>query len=220
MIETLFPAGVHTCSLSEEVDPASLYPEEASCIPRAVPFRRREFAQGRLCARRALAALGIRNFPLLCGKDRAPIWPEGVVGSLTHCGGYCAAAVARADRFSGLGIDVEASEPLHRDLLSLVCVESEIARLEESPEGIRAVLAKLIFSAKESVFKCIYPDTGVFLDFQDCEIRLEEDTGTFAAVLRHPRLPPPLNGVDLRGRFARDPVYFYTGIARASASPR
>lgn len=220
MIETLFPAGVHTCSLSEEVNPELLYPEEASCIPNAAPFRRREFAQGRLCARQALAELGIRNFPLLTGKDRRPIWPQGIVGSLTHCGGYCAVAVTRADSFSGLGIDVEAAEPLGRDLIPLVCVEQEISRLQESPESTRGVLAKLLFSAKESVFKCVYPLTGVFLDFQDCEIRLEREGGTFAAVLTSPHLPQPMKTFELEGRFALDHRYLFTGIVLSSASAR
>ncbi len=216
MIETLLPPAAHTCSLTEEVDPSLLYPEEASLIRNAVPKRRKEFAQGRLCARRALATLGIRNFPLLAGGDRAPIWPEGVVGSLTHCGGYCAAAVARSDRISGLGIDVEAAEPLRQELLSLICLDSELARLQESPEDSRGILAKLLFSAKESVFKCVYPITGVFLEFHDCEIRLDPGPGAFTAILSNPRLPQGWS--ELQGRFAANSRHLFTGIARAEHS--
>ena len=133
MLETLLPAEVRIRTLSEEVDVALLYPEEAACIAAFVPARRREFAQGRLCARRALADLGIRHFPLLPGKDRAPIWPPGVVGSLTHCGGTCAVAVARDDKLAGVGIDIESAEPLSDELLHLVCVPAERARLEAVP---------------------------------------------------------------------------------------
>ena len=214
MLEKLLPAEVLIRKLSEEVDVALLYPEEAACIAAAVPARRREFAQGRLCARQALADLGILHFPLLPGKDRAPIWPAGVVGSLTHCGGTCAAAVAQADRIAGVGIDVESAEPLADELLHLVCVPAERAWLEASPEHSRGVLAKLLFSTKESVFKCFYPLTGVFLDFQDCEICIREEAGDFTAVLQHPRLPPDLRGAELRGRFARDARHLFTGIAR------
>ncbi|HEU5181867.1 MAG TPA: 4'-phosphopantetheinyl transferase superfamily protein [Candidatus Polarisedimenticolia bacterium] len=213
MLETLLPAEVRIRKLSEEVDPALLYPEEAACIAAAVPARRREFAQGRLCARRALADLEIRHFPLLAGKDRAPIWPPGVVGSLTHCGGICAAAVARADRIAGVGIDIESAEPLGDDLLRLVCVPAERARLDASPESSRGLRAKLLFSAKESVFKCFHPLTGVFLDFLDCEITIDDDAGDFIAVLSHPQLPETLRGTDLRGRFARDSRHLFTGIA-------
>ncbi len=213
MIETLLPEEATTCSLTEEVDPSELYPEEAICIASAVPKRRREFAQGRLCARRALAALGIARFPLLSGKDRAPIWPEGVVGSLTHCGGYCAVAVARREEIPGLGIDVEAAEPLGQELVPLVCVAAELARLERSPESSRGLTAKLLFSVKESVFKCVYPITGVFLDFQDCEVMLDERSGTFTAQMRNPSLPNPWRGTALHGRFATDAGRLFTAIA-------
>ena len=214
MLETLLPAEVRIRTLSEEIDEALLYPEEAACIAAAVPARRREFAQGRLCARRALADLGIRHFPLLPGKDRAPVWPPGVVGSLTHCGGTCAVALARADRIEGVGIDIESAEPLADELFRLVCVPAERARLETLPASTRGVLAKLLFSAKESVFKCFYPLTGVFLDFQDCEICVAEDAGEFTAMLQHPRLPAALRAAELRGRFARDARHLFTGIAR------
>jgi len=212
MIETLFPPGIETCALDVEVDPGSLFPEEERCVRNAVAARRREFAQGRLCARQALARLGIRNFPILIGKDRAPIWPEGVIGSLSHCGGYCAAAVARRGAFLGLGIDVETPQPLDPELLALICTDSETAWLAESPAEARGVTAKLIFSAKESVFKCAYPQTGVFLDFRDCEIRVAEALGTFAATLRHSLLPRPWNGCRLSGRFARNRENLFTGI--------
>jgi len=214
MIETFFPPEVRTCLLSGEGDTAHLYPAEASCIAGAVPARRREFALGRQCARRALADLGIRDFPLLQGKDRAPIWPAGVVGSLTHCGNIGAAAVARADRIAALGIDIETAVPLGEDLYRLVCLPEEMARLAALPEAMRGVTAKLLFSAKESVFKCFYPLTGVFLDFLDCEICLEEESGEFTAVLRHPQLPQSLREVDLHGRLARDSRHLFTGIAR------
>jgi 4'-phosphopantetheinyl transferase EntD len=216
MIETLFPAGVHTLCLTDETDPESLYPEEAKCVENAVPSRRREFAQGRLCARRALSALGIRDFPLLAGKDRAPIWPEGIVGSITHCRGYCAVAVARGGKFSGLGIDVELAEPLGEELIPMVCLGTELDRLAESAESSRGTLAKLIFSAKESVFKCIYPSTGVFLEFHDCEIDLDETLDAFSALLKNPDLPAEYRKV-LRGRFARDTHRLFTGIARSSS---
>ena len=217
MIERLFPQGIETYSMDVEGDPDSLYPEEERCVRGAVAARRREFAQGRLCARRALARIGIRNFPLLIGTDRAPIWPEGVIGSLSHCGVYCAAAVARKGSILGLGLDVETVEPLDPELLVLICADSEIARLAESARDAKGVLAKLIFSAKESVFKCVYPLTGLFLDFHDCEIHLDEDLGTFTATLRNSSLSQSWNGRELGGRFERDSQYFYTGIVHSTA---
>jgi len=239
MIETLFPAGVHTGLLTEAVDIALLYPEEAGCVRNAVAARRKEFAQGRLCARRVLAELGISDFPLLAGKDRAPIWPAGIVGSLTHSGGTCAVAIARADRFAGLGIDVETAEPLGEELVELVCLESELAWLRELPEASQGILARLLFSAKESVFKCFYPISGVFLEFHDCEIRIEMaesetaphpthstrapadgagkgldgDRGLFTATLRNRALPEAWREAEHPGRFARSPGRLFTGMA-------
>jgi 4'-phosphopantetheinyl transferase EntD len=217
MIERLFPPGIEIYSMDGEGDPDSLYPEEEWCVRGAVAARRREFAQGRLCARQALARIGIRNFPLQIGTDRAPIWPEGVIGSLSHCGGYCAAAVARKGSILGLGLDVETVEPLDPELLVLICTDSEVAWLAASAGDAQGVLAKLIFSAKESVFKCVYPLTGVFLDFHDCEIRVDENLGTFTATLRNSSLSPSWNGRDLGGRFERDAKYFYTGIVHSTA---
>jgi 4'-phosphopantetheinyl transferase EntD len=216
MIERLFPLGVVTHSTDVEGEPDSLYPEEERCVRGAVTARRREFAQGRLCARQALARLGIRNFPLLTGSDRAPIWPEGVIGSLSHCGGYCAAAVARKGIIKGLGVDIETVEPLDPELLALVCTDSEMAGLAESAGDPQGALAKLIFSAKESVFKCAYPLTGVFLDFHDCAIRLDEARGTFTATLRNSSLSRSWIGRELGGRFERDSKYFYTGIVHST----
>ncbi|TMQ65446.1 MAG: 4'-phosphopantetheinyl transferase superfamily protein [Candidatus Eisenbacteria bacterium] len=220
MIETLFPREVHTCCTTEEPDPGLLYPEEAECVRGVVPLRRREFAQGRLCARRALAELGIRNFPLLMKQDRSPVWPEAIVGSLSHSGGYCAVALARKCIIGGLGLDVDTAESLEEELVPLICGASEIARLEDSREADRGLLAKLVFSAKESVFKCVYPLTGVFLDFHDCEIELQQGAGSFSATLTNPRLPPPWKGRRLRGRFARGPKQLFTGIALSAESLR
>jgi len=216
MIERLFPPGIETYSMDVEGDPDSLYPEEERCVRGAVATRRREFAQGRLCARRALARIGIRNFPLLIGTDRAPIWPEGVIGSLSHCGGYCAAAVARKGSILGLGLDVETAEPLDAELLALICTASEMTWLAESAGDAKGLMAKLIFSAKESVFKCAYPLTGFFLDFHDCEIRLDEALGAFTATLRNSSLPRSWNGREVGGRFERDSKYFYTGIVQST----
>jgi 4'-phosphopantetheinyl transferase EntD len=212
ILATLFPEEVFTCSLEEEGDPRWLHPEEASCVREAVPKRRREFAQGRFCARQALAHFGIRDFPLLMGKDRAPLWPRGIIGSLSHCAGYCAVAVARRGDLQGVGMDVELAEPLEQDLLSLICTDSEAERLAGSPAETRGVLAKLLFSVKESVFKCVYPQTGVFLDFHDCEVWLDSDRGAFSAHLTSSRLARSWRETRLLGRFASQGKRLFTGM--------
>src|SRR5207245_11366486 len=122
-------------------------------LPSTTLFRsRREFAAGRACARAALHRLGFPRGPLLSGADRAPIWPAGAVGSITHCPGYCAAAVARRRDVRALGIDAELNEPLPDGVAELVCTETELTWTAMSaPRGTH--WQALIFSAKESVYK-------------------------------------------------------------------
>jgi enterobactin synthetase component D len=212
MVDTLFPKEVLTGCSEEEPDLALLHPDEAECVRNAVPKRKREFAKGRLCARRLLAEMGIRQFPLLVGQDRSPVWPEGIAGSLSHCDGYCAVALARKSVVSGIGLDVETAARLDDNLVPMVCTAEEIAWLSTLDESDRGRCGKLLFSAKESVFKCVYPLTGLFLDFQDCRIRLQPGSGTFAAALTNPQLPPRWLERELPGRFAVDSRRVFTGL--------
>ena len=132
MIEELFPDGVVAMVASEAMWEGRLFPEEAACIERAVAKRRREFTAGRLCARAALARVGVPPAPLLPNSDRTPRWPEGIVGSISHCDGYCGVVVARRERFAGLGLDAEVAAPLDPALVPRICRPSELERLPGS----------------------------------------------------------------------------------------
>src|SRR3984957_6533699 len=105
--------------------PDELLPEEFACLGRVVPKRYREFATGRTCARQALGILGFPRSPILVGPSRQPLWPPGAVGSITHCTGYCAAAVGRREDYRAIGIDAEPNEPLSQDVLELVATVEE-----------------------------------------------------------------------------------------------
>jgi 4'-phosphopantetheinyl transferase EntD len=166
-IAGLFQDGVVAAELKTPGDPSLLYPEESVSVAKAVHRRVQEFAAGRLCARRALAEFGITDFPLQAGADRAPRWPESIVGSITHTAGFCAAAVAERRNFSALGLDVEVVEDLKPELWPHVCVAAELAWLESIPAPERTAAAALIFSAKEAFYKCRYPVTGERLNFAD-----------------------------------------------------
>ena len=107
MIEALFPDGVVTVESTDAFSEDALRPEERAGLGRAVEKRRREFAAGRACARRALARLEIADAVLPIGPDRLPAWPAGIVGSITHCAGYCGVAVARRGSILCLGLDAE-----------------------------------------------------------------------------------------------------------------
>jgi 4'-phosphopantetheinyl transferase EntD len=129
VIEELLPRSATAAEAFDDPETAleGLYPQEEAAITRAVPSRRREYATARWCARRALGALGLPPVPLLSGQRGAPQWPAGVVGSMTHCAGYRAAAVAHSADFLGLGIDAEPDSPLPEGILESVSLERERA---------------------------------------------------------------------------------------------
>ena len=169
-----------------------LFPEEREHIAQAVAKRRLEFAAVRRCARRALSELGYPPVPILPGEQREPQWPEGVVGSMTHCAGFCAAAVARSGEVSALGIDAEVHAPLPEGVLDLIALGSERERLAALADGVPTAVHwdRVLFSAKESVYKAWFPLTRRWLGFDEADIELRLD-GTFEAALlnRDPGLP-------------------------------
>ena len=180
MIRDLLPPTVAVAESFGEVPGAALLPEEEQLVARAVARRRQEFTTARACARRALAEIGQPEAPLLSGPAREPLWPAGVVGSLTHCAGYRAAAVARRADVVTLGIDAEPAEPLPGGVLERVTSAAEREALDRLPAG--ACWDRLLFSAKESVYKAWYPLAHRWLGFCDAEVALCP-TGTFSARL-------------------------------------
>ncbi|MGW6533332.1 4'-phosphopantetheinyl transferase family protein [Streptomyces venezuelae] len=181
-------------------DPADavLFPEEEAVVANAVAKRRNEFTTVRHCARTALARIGVPPAPILPGHRGAPGWPDGVVGSMTHCAGYRAAVVARAGEVTSVGIDAEPGEPLRDpDVLNLVADETERAVLASLGSRQPATpWDRLLFSAKESVYKTWFPLTGRWLGFEDARVELAPD-GTFTARLLVEG--PVVAGTELKG---------------------
>jgi 4'-phosphopantetheinyl transferase EntD len=151
-----------------------LHPVEDDALGGAVASRRHEFALGRTCARRALADLGFETGAVPVGARRAPVWPAGVVGSITHTRTFCAAAVARREDHRGLGIDAEELQDLAPGVVDLVLTPDE--RDDLGPEG-----ALIAFSAKEAIYKAWWPLAGAWLGFEDVRIRLDRSAKTFVA---------------------------------------
>ncbi|GCB44294.1 4'-phosphopantetheinyl transferase [Streptomyces sp. NL15-2K] len=199
MISELLPDSVVAVEVygNDEPENARLYPEEEAVVAQAVAKRRREFAVVRSCARRAMEKLGVPPQAILPGERGAPGWPSGLTGSMTHCDGYCGAALVRATDLASLGIDAERDGPLPDGVLLAVSLPAErdrLRRLTHEHPGIH--WDRLLFSAKESVYKAWFPLTRKWLDFSEADIELSVDpddplTGALRAELL---VPGPLVG--------------------------
>jgi len=172
------PAGDSLARTGETLE-HDLFPEECRAIADAVPSRRAEFALGRHCARQALAALGAPRQPILPGPTREPLWPPGFVGSITHCSGYCAAAVGRSDEFRTVGIDAEPDEPLPPGVLDEIALPGEADEIAASREGNPD---RRLFCAKEAVYKAWFPVARRWLGFEEASIAFAAG-GTFQATI-------------------------------------
>ena len=163
-----------------------LLPEEEIYLKTLSSTRRQtEFSQGRSCAHQALAKFKLESEPIpRNAKTREPCWPEAVRGSITHSGDYAAAAVGLADDVSGIGIDLESlSRVVDFNISRHVCVEQELEWLKtlslaNANQGLR-----IIFSAKESIFKCLFPISRTYLYFKDATVEIDEDNAEFTFTL-------------------------------------
>ncbi|MFD1149995.1 4'-phosphopantetheinyl transferase family protein [Saccharothrix hoggarensis] len=182
MITDLLAPPVSAVDFFGDPDGVVLFPEEEEHVARAVDKRRREFATGRHCARTALAGLGFPPVPVPPGSQREPTWPDGVVGSITHCKGYRAAAVGRTADVRTIGIDAEPNEPTPKGVLEAVALPGELARMAElRAASDKVAWDRLLFSAKETVYKAWFPLARKWLGFEDAEVTINPDDGTFSA---------------------------------------
>ena len=170
---------------TEEVDPhtaeGQISKAEREAVEGAAQTRIEQFTAGRICSHIALGRLGVASAtPILQGEDRAPIWPPGFVGSITHTDSWCAAAVARRRDVRSIGIDLEPATPLKESLWRRVCTQKEREWLGGTADA--GLMGKIVFSAKEAVYKCQYPLTQQFLGFRAVEVEIED--GSFRAVFR------------------------------------
>ena len=193
----LLPASTAVAAIRGDVH-VDLFAEEEVLVRRAVDKRRREFITGRACARAALEQLGLPAQAIPSDRDGAPRWPSGTVGSITHCEGYRACAVARKTELATIGIDAEPNGPLSPAVRRLIALPQEERWLDELTRVIPQVSwGRLLFSMKEAVFKAWWPLTGRGLAFQDVVISVDPRLGTFEARFR--ATGPTLGGLALPG---------------------
>jgi 4'-phosphopantetheinyl transferase EntD len=221
VIGALLPSTVTAVEAFEDVPGEAPFPGEEDLIANAVEGRRREFITARRCARAALRAFGHADAPIRPGPKREPCWPAGMTGSITHCSGYRAAAVARTSDIDLLGIDAEPNGPLPEGVAESITVAGETAmldRLARTHPGTH--WGRLLFSAKESVYKAWFPVTGRWLGFEEARVTIDPDAGTFAATLLADGAridgKPPLTV--LHGRFTVGRGLVLTAVLPAQAA--
>lgn len=218
MLERLVPNLVACAETREDRLDIQLFPAELRSLGRAVEKRRREFVTGRACARLALRRLGAPVVAIPSGQRGEPQWPDGVVGSITHCLGYRACAAAWSDAVVALGIDAEPNAPLPDGVLEQVAHGRELERVGERlapTDGENQVdLPRLLFSAKEAVYKAWFPLTGRWLGFEDVELSIDVAQAVFRAELLV--AGPVVGGVTLTefaGRWAVGDGIICTAVA-------
>jgi 4'-phosphopantetheinyl transferase EntD len=205
LISTVVPDSVAVAELYDDPPDLKPLPEEEPLIARSVAKRRNEFVTARHCARVALGELGIPPAPILKGDKGEPCWPDGVVGSLTHCDGYRGAVVGRAIQVRSVGIDAKPHGTLPNGVLEAVSLPPERRELAAMADALH--WDRILFCAKEATYKAWYPLTRRWLGFEDAHIIFDVEpdgaTGQFVSqILIDPTAlsGPPLTA--LRGRWA------------------
>lgn len=189
MFASPFPNTVAFAVLSrDEAEGYVLPPEEAAVLsPKANKKRREDFQLGRAAASQALAQLGVQG-AVPKGKGREPLWPEGIVGSISHSGKWGVAAVAHKSEIKSIGIDIEALRKPKLNISRQLCRAEELRWIDDEGEEKRDLLLIQLFSAKESAFKALYPLTKCLIGFQD--VLLLPSKGGYRAKLAIDLDPP------------------------------
>lgn len=193
---------------------STIMAEEIRAVAKATEHRRREFAAGRACARRAIEQLGYAVSAIPAGNDRAPLWPAHVVGSITHCTDFCCAVIADSRSIRSIGIDAEVRGSVGVELSDIISSETERASWS-SIRVSRSDARAICFSAKETVYKAYYPIAKKFLDFQDVSIELsgDEKSGTFRPNLLKEESDGHHVFDNMRGFWIIDQCNVYSGVS-------
>lgn len=227
MIRDVLPDDVESVTfeetgMDERAAVDALYPVEVEQIGAAVESRRIDFAAARACAREAMSRLGVTAGPIIRGGRGMPVWPEGVVGTLTHTDGLRAAALARSSSVRSLGLDVEPHGPLPDGVLDAVSLPEEAAWVQAARGGVDSIhWDRILFTAKEATYKAWFPLTRRWLGFGDAHLSLmttHVDGDTASGELRSRILidPRTIDGgpdlVELRGLWAVRDGYVASAI--------
>jgi len=172
-LAAILPPGVHAaCRAIRGGEQALLLPEEAASLTSQKDRMRDASGAARHAARGLMVQAGLDVAPVRKTASGAPVWPPGVVGSMAHDDEFAVAAVASAGAFGGLGLDIEPAEPLPEDVAAIVRMPGDIL------DGVEEKLAsRLLFAAKEAVYKAIFPRDELILGFEDAVIDFTRGQG-------------------------------------------
>lgn len=184
MLGEILPDEVIAVEMREDATDVVLFPVEEAIVERSVEKRRREFTTVRACAREAFVQLGLPVVPVPTGERGEPQWPTGIVGSITHCEGYRACVLARSHEIVTVGIDAEPNVQLPEGVLGDIARPEEIPWLERLRREEPSVRwDRLLFSAKESVYKAWFPLARRWLGFEDAIVTVDPVLRVFSARL-------------------------------------
>ena len=187
-----------------------VHPLEWDFVAAAGARRQADFLNGRVCAHACLDELGAGNDPVAVGDKGVPVWPAGIIGSISHCDGFCAAVAVRKQRLRSIGIDIEERGRVGHDLEPLILRDSERRMLDAVSPTDRQDWPTLIFSAKEAFYKAQFPLTGEFLDFHDASVDVGHDS--FSLKLERPVAKLGETGARFSGRYLFSDRHVLTGI--------
>ncbi|KTC62920.1 4'-phosphopantetheinyl transferase [Pseudomonas fluorescens ABAC62] len=175
-------------------------------IQRSVAKRQAEFLAGRLCARAALRQLDQLDCIPAIGEDRAPVWPAHISGSITHSTGHAAAIVGHKSQWRGLGMDLEnvLTQERAQRLAGEILTADELHRMASGTPEQTALLVTLTFSAKESLFKALYPIVHKRFYFEHAEMVEWSQDGYIKLRLLTDLSDEWCHGKELAGQFALD----------------
>ncbi len=212
MINNLLPNNIACEILYESTDNLLVHEAETASIQHASKKRITEFLNGRHCAHKALIKLGYtKKIAILQGSKREPLWPESIVGSITHCKGYYAAVVSFNKIIKGIGIDAETNMDLSKKVVITTQTEKEILLNSILSKDISNLcLNKLVFSAKESVFKFLYPLVKQYIKFKDIEINLNLTNKTFSVIILNTKLSSKTKNSLIVGKFNYNDFHIVT----------
>jgi 4'-phosphopantetheinyl transferase EntD len=202
-LSSLFGPEVEVESAVPTLVTEQLFDDERQLIARAVATRQAQFGTARVCARRALARLGVAPCSLAPHADRSPSWPAGIKGSIAHTAQHCAVAVSSSTRIRAIGLDLESDAPLKPGLQAVICTEAERVWLDGFDPRAMAWLGPLVFSAKEAFYKCQFPLTRTPLGFEHVRLEFDLHVGSFVIGELAPHVPQRELLLRIEGKFRR-----------------